>query len=128
MSERTRRKTMQKSDMIYYVAWILTFILLGVWILVWAMDYVNFVEMVMVWLLSIGVLMIIFGTMRSEDAPRGSTVLIGAGMLLAIFMIVLLGVMTDLIGGFLGIGFGIILVGIAGLVLLFLSIRQRQGV
>jgi hypothetical protein len=114
--------------MIYYVAWILTFILLGVWILVWAMDYVNFVEMVLVWLLSIGVLMIIFGTMRSEDAPRGSTVLIGAGMLLAIFMIVLLGVMTDLIGGFLGIGFGIILVGIAGLVLLFLSIRQRQGV
>ena len=125
MSERTRRKTMQKSDMMYYVAWILTFILLGVWILVWAMDYVGFLEMVMVWLLSVGILMIIFGTLRSEDAPRGSTVLIGAGMLLAIFMIVLLGIMTDLIGGFLGIGFGIILVGITGLVLLFLSIRQR---
>ena len=119
---------MEKSDIIYYVAWILTFILLGVWILVWAMDKVDFAEMVMVWLLSVGVLMIIFGTMRSEDAPRGSTVLIGAGMLLAIFMIVLLGVTTDLIGGVLGIGFGVILVGITGLVLLFLSIRQRQGV
>jgi hypothetical protein len=119
---------MEKSDIIYYVAWILTFILLGVWVLVWAMDYVSFLEMVMVWLLSVSILLIIFGTMRSEDAPRGSTVLIGAGLLLAIFMIVLLGVTTDLIGGLMGMGFGIILVGIAGLVLLFLSIRQRQGV
>jgi hypothetical protein len=115
---------MEKSDMMYYTAYILLLILLGVWLLVWAVGIIALDEMFLFWLFSAGLLMIVFGTVRTKEAPRGSTLLIGAGMLLSILMLMFLAIITDLIGGWVGAAIGIILIGIAGLIILLLSLRR----
>jgi hypothetical protein len=70
---------MEKSDLMYYTAYILLFILLGVWLLIWAIDMIKFNEMFLFWLLSAGIMMIALGTIKTKEAPGGSTLLVGAG-------------------------------------------------
>ncbi len=102
---------MEKSDMMYYSAYLILFILLGVWFLFW--------------LLSAGVLMIILGTFRTKEAPHGSSLLIGSGMLLSIVMLLFLAITTNLIGGWVGAALGIILIGITGFVILLMSMKGK---
>ena len=114
---------MERSDMMYYGAYITLFILLGIWIVIWALDMVTFGEMFLLWLLCAGVLMIALGTIRTREAPRGSNVLLAAGMLLTIVMLMSLAIMSDIIGGWIGAGIGIILIGIVGLFILFRNMK-----
>ena len=116
---------MEKSDMMYYSAYLILFILLGVWFLFWALGYVGLGEMFLFWLLSAGVLMIILGTFRTKEAPHGSSLLIGSGMLLSIVMLLFLAITTDLIGGWVGAALGIILIGITGFVILLMSMKGK---
>ena len=109
---------MDKSDKMFYVAWITLFILLGVWIVIWALDMVDFGEMFLLWLLCAGILLIALGTIRTRQAPKGSNLLIASGMLLSILMLMSLAVMSDLLGGWVGAGIGMILIGIVGLFVL----------
>ncbi len=115
---------MEKSDLMYYTAYILLFILLGVWLLIWAIDMIRLDEMFLLWLLSAGIMMIALGTVKTEEAPGGSTLLIGAGMLLSIFMLMFLAIMSNIIGGWVGAALGIIVIGIAGLVVLLMTIKR----
>jgi hypothetical protein len=114
---------MEKSDLMYYVAWITVFILLGLWIVIWALDAVDLGEMVLLWLLCNGILMIVLGMVRTKEAPRGSNVLIASGMLVSILMLMALAVMSNVIGGWVGAGVGMILIGIVGLIILFRNLK-----
>ncbi|KYK29599.1 MAG: hypothetical protein AYK23_01675 [Candidatus Proteinoplasmatales archaeon SG8-5] len=114
---------MEKSDMMYYVAWITVFILLGLWIVIWALEVVNLGEMFLMWLLSDGILMIVLGIIRTREAPRGSNVLLATGMLVSILMLMALAVMSDIVGGWVGAGIGMILIGVVGLIILFRNLK-----
>jgi len=115
---------MEKSDVMFYSAYIILFILLGVWFLFWALDYVGLGEMFLFWLLSAGVLMILLGTIRTREAPSGSTLLLGSGMLLSIVMLMFLAIATDMIGGWVGAAVGMILIGIVVFIILLLNMRN----
>lgn len=110
---------MEKSDKMFYGAWITLFILLGVWIVIWALDMVDFGEMFLLWLLCAGILMIALGAVKTREAPKGSNLLIASGMLLSIVMLMALAVMSNILGGWIGAGIGMILIGIVGLFVLF---------
>ncbi len=115
---------MEKSDVMFYSAYIILFILLGVWFLFWALDYVGLGEMFLLWLLSAGVLMILLGTVRTREAPSGSTILLGGGMLLSIVMLMFLAIVTDIVGGWIGAAIGMILIGIVVFIILLLNMRK----
>ena len=118
---------MDRSDLMYYLAYIFLFILLGVWLLLWTLGAIGgFGEMLLIWLLSIGILMLAFGSVRTRESPQGSTMLIAAGMLLSIFMLIMLAVVSDIIGGWVGASVGIILFGMVGLILLFRGLRLES--
>ena len=116
---------MQKSDLMFYSAYLLLFILLGVWLVIWATEYVDFTEMFLLWATCAGILMILLGTIRTKEAPHGSSLLIGSGMFLTIITLMLLAMLTDVIGGWLGAGIGIILIGITGFIILFMNMSRK---
>lgn len=112
---------MEKSDIGYYVGWILILIMAGIWLLTWAMDAISFGEAILFWLLSAGILLVIIGAISSSGA---STFQITAGLILSIFVLIMLAITSDLFGGFVGAAIGIILIGIVGLVMLLRNIRM----
>jgi hypothetical protein len=118
-----RRLQMEKSDVMYYVAWISVFMLLGIWIVIWALEAVDLGEMFLLWLLCDGVLMIILGMVRTREAPRGSNVLIASGMLVSILMLMALAVLSEIIGGWVGAGVGIICIAIVGLIMVVRNLK-----
>ena len=115
---------MEKSDIGYYIGWILILIMAGIWLLVWAMDAMSFGEAFLFWLLSTGVLLVMIGAIGSSDSRRASTFQITSGLVLSIFVLIMLAITSDILGGFVGAAIGIILIGIVGLVMLLRNIRQ----
>ncbi len=115
---------MEKSDIGYYISWIVILIMAGMWLLVWALDAMSFAESFLFWLLSAGVLLVIIGAIGSSDSRRASTFQITTGLVLSIFVLIMLGVTSDIMGGLVGAAIGIILIGIVGLVRLRRNIRQ----
>ncbi|MFO7618272.1 MAG: hypothetical protein R6W91_01215 [Thermoplasmata archaeon] len=112
---------MRKNDIMYYVGWFTLLILLGVWMLVWALGAARMGEAFLLWLMSAGILLIIISFV---SGPRGiSSFLLGAGLALTVFTLILLGIASNILGGLVGTAVGIILIGIIGLALLFRNIR-----
>jgi hypothetical protein len=117
-------RKMKKTNIVYYVGWMTLLILLGMWQLAWALDAVLFREAAMLWLVSAGIILIIIGA--SGVSGRGaSNFQLGAGLSLTVFMLIMLGVTSDVLGGLVGASVGIILIGIIGLALLFRKIRTE---
>jgi hypothetical protein len=112
---------MKRSDITYYVGYLSLFIMLGVWMLLLAMDILSFGEAFLMWLLSAGILLVVIGAVnRSRGA---SNMQLAAGLVLAVFVLIMLAVSSDILGGFVGAALGIILIGVIGLALLFRNIR-----
>ena len=114
---------MEKSDIGYYVGWIAILIMAGVWLLVWALEAMSLGEAFLFWLLSAGVLLVVIGAIGSSDSRRASTFQINTGLVLAIIILIMLGVTSDILGGFVGAAIGIILIGIVGLLMLLRNIK-----
>jgi hypothetical protein len=115
---------MKRNDIVYYVGYLTLFILFGVWMLLWALDAVLFREAILLWGLSGGIILVIIG--GSGVSGRGaSNFQLGAGLGLTAFMLILLGVTSDVMGGLVGAAVGIIIIGIIGLVLLFRGIKKE---
>jgi hypothetical protein len=120
----TGGRKMKKTDIVYYVGYLTLFILFGVWMLVWAMDALIFRDAFLLWMLSAGILLIIIGA-SGTSTRGGSNVQLGAGLLLSAFTLILLGIMSDVMGGRIGAAVGIIVIGIIGLILLFRNIKME---
>lgn len=114
---------MEKSDIGYYVGWILMLIMAGVWLLAWAMDAMSLGEAFLFWLLSAGILLVIIGAIGSSDSRRASTFQITAGLILSVVIFIMLGITSDILGGIVGVAIGIILIGIVGLLMLLRNIK-----
>ena len=115
---------MEKSDIGYYVSYIAILIMAGIWLLAWALKTMSLGEAFLFWLLSVGILLVIIGAMGSSDSKRASTFQITTGLVLAIFVLIMLGVTSDILGGFVGAAIGIILIGIVGLLMLLRNMKQ----
>lgn len=112
---------MKRSEITYYVGYLSLFIMLGVWMLMLAMDMLSFGEAFLLWLLSAAVLLVAIGALnRSRGA---SNMQLASGLILAVFVLIMLAVSSDLLGGFIGASVGIILIGVIGLALLFRNVR-----
>ena len=81
---------MEKSDIGYYIGWILILIMAGIWLLAWAMDAMSLGEAFLFWLLSAGVMLVIIGAIGSSDSKRASTFQITSGLVLAIIVLIML--------------------------------------
>jgi hypothetical protein len=112
---------MRKRDVVYYVGWFTLLILLGVWMLLWALGSVRMGEAFLLWLMSAGILMIIISFVSGSRGA--SNFQLGAGLSLTVFTMILLGIFSNVLGGLVGVAVGIILIGIIGLVLLFRNMK-----
>ena len=115
---------MKRNDIVYYAGYLILFIMLGVWMLAWAMGSIGLGEAFMLWLLSGGVLLIAIGG-SNISGMAASNFQLATGLVLAVFILIMLGVTSDIIGGLVGAALGIILIGIIGLMLLFRGIRME---
>ncbi|MBA3045607.1 MAG: hypothetical protein KKH41_04725 [Candidatus Thermoplasmatota archaeon] len=112
---------MKRRDLVYYVGWFTLLILLGVWMLLWALGTLKFGEAILLWLLSASMLLVVIGGISGRRPA--SNVQLGAGLVLCVFVLIMLGIVSDVLGGFVGAAVGIILIGIIGLLLLFRNIK-----
>lgn len=113
----------KKGDLVFVSSYAITFILLGVWLLMYALDYYNLVEAFLLWLASEGIAVALVGLVRTRQAPRGNVAAMGFGMMMFIF-----GVVAYLIvGQTLTIAAGIALVFIVvGIMLLVLYLTRNK--
>ncbi len=117
-----RRIEMKKTEMVYYAGYLTLFILFGVWMLVWALGGARLGQAFLLWLLSAGIMLVIIG--GSNVSGRGaSNFQLGSGLVLSAFVLIMLGLSGNIIGGAIGAALGIIIIGIIGLVLLFRKVK-----
>ncbi|MDD4308277.1 MAG: hypothetical protein PHU53_05660 [Thermoplasmata archaeon] len=116
---------MRRTDVIYYGGYLALFILFGVWMLVWALNMAGIGQAFLLWLLSAGIILMVVGVINASG-PTASNLQLAGGMGLSAFMLIMLALSGDIIGGAVGASVGIILIGIIGLVLLFRRIKLEE--
>jgi hypothetical protein len=116
---------MNKSDIAYYVSYIIVLLMAGIWLLAWALGAIPLGEAFMFWLLSIGILLVVIGAIGTSASRGASSFQINTGLVLSIVVLIVLAVTSDILGGFVGAAIGIILIGLVGLLMLLRNIRQE---
>jgi hypothetical protein len=76
------------------------------------------------WLLSLSLILIGLGNIRTDSAPRGSSVLVGSGLFFAIISIVVLGIILQLFEPLTAFA---LLILVLGLGILGLGIRRTRS-
>ncbi len=112
---------MRRREVVYYVGWFALLILLGVWMLLWALGTLRMGEAFLFWLMSAGMLLVAISFL--SGAGRASSFQLGAGLVLTVFTLIMVGISSDILGGLVGAAVGIILIGAIGLALLFRNIK-----
>ncbi len=115
---------MKKEDLMFYLAYIILFILAGVWLLLWAVDVLTGIaDVIMVWILSAGVMMLVFGNIKTRRKPKGDSTLVLGGLITTIVMLLLLALAHDMLEVWVMVGLAVIMVGITGLAYFLMRIR-----
>ena len=114
---------MKREDFNYYLAYISMFILLGVWILLGALGIVGFGEAFLLWVLSIAVLMMIFGSFKTKRKPKGESALILGGMVLSIVSLVILALSFETLEIMVAIAISIICIALGGLLFFYSRVK-----
>lgn len=115
---------MKKADLIFYLAYIVLFILFGIWLLVWAIGLLpGFAEMFLFWLLSTGILLIILGCIKTKRKTRGMNLKVTSGLILSIITLVLLALMYDMLNVWIGVAVAVILIGFVSLGIFLSGVR-----
>ena len=115
----------KKGDLVLVSAYAITFILLGVWLLMYAMDKVGLVQAFLLWLATEGLSIVCFSLVRTRLAPRGNTTAMGFGGMLFVFGIVAYLILGETLSLVTGIALVFIIAGVA-LLLLYLSRNKLQ--
>ena len=114
---------MKKEDLMYYLAYFMLFILIGIWMMLWAVGLIEFIEAILLWLISMGLLMIVFGTVKTKRKPRGEGTLLMGGMIVSIISLILLALVTDAVDVWIAVALAVILISIGGLGLFMSRIK-----
>ena len=115
---------MKKENLLFYLAYIILFILAGVWLLLWAVDVLaGIADVIMIEILCAGIIMLIFGNARTRRKPKGDPTLVLGGLFTTIIMLILLALSRDAFGVWIAVSVAVIGVGIAGLVYFLIRIK-----
>lgn len=115
----------KKSDVIFVASYAVSFILLGIWLLVFALGYVSVVEAFVLWLASIGLVLVLVGLVRTRLYPRGNAAAMGFGALLFTMGLMTYFVMGEELDLAVGIAIAFIVVG-ALILLIYLSRNKLE--
>ena len=113
-----------KGDKLFYAGYGLVVVMLGLMVLLFSIGVVNGWSALGFWLLTISLILIGLGSVRTEAAPRGSKTLMGSGLFFAVVSIAILGIILEMINPLTAIALMILLVGIV--VVAFSMMRNKS--
>ncbi|MFH0816218.1 MAG: hypothetical protein V1934_05330 [Methanobacteriota archaeon] len=103
------RHKVRRSDMVVVSSYAVTFILLGVWMMAAALDYFSIVEAFVLWLASVGAVMLAIGAATVRSSPGVATLPMGTGGFLVVMGLVSYFVMGDSLSLMMGLALVIII-------------------
>ena len=112
-----------KEDKLFYAGYGFVIIMLGLMILFYSMGALSGWTAFGLWLLSMSLILVGLGSVRTEAAPYGSRTLIGSGLFFAVISIAILGIILELVSPLTAFA-GIIL--LMGLGVLVLGMRRKK--
>jgi hypothetical protein len=106
-----------KEDTLFYAGYGFVIIMLGLMILFYSMGAIGGWTAFGLWLLSMSLVLVGLGSVRTETAPSGSRTLIGFGLFFAVISMAILGIILELVSPLAAFAGIILLMGIGILVL-----------
>jgi hypothetical protein len=113
-----------KEDTLFYAGYGFVVIMLGLMIMLVSINFVDPWTAFGLWLLSLSMILIGLGNIRTDSAPKGSGVLIGTGLFFALISIVVLGIILQLFSPLTAFA---LLILVFGLGILGLGIRRTRA-
>jgi hypothetical protein len=101
-----------KEDTLFYAGYGFVIIMLGLMILLVSIDFIDGWTAFGLWLLSLSLILLGLGNIRTDSAPRGSRALVGTGLFFTIISIAVLGIILQLLSIFTAIALLILLFGL----------------
>lgn len=95
--------------MVVVSSYAVTFILLGVWMMAAALDFFSIVEAFVLWLASIGAIILAVGAMMARSSPGVASLPMGAGGFLIVLGLISYFVLGDSLGLMMGLALVIII-------------------
>lgn len=113
-----------KEDMLFYAGYGFVFIMLGLMILLFSIGFLDGWTAFGVWLLSMSLVLIGLGSVRTGAAPQGSGMLVGTGLFFTIISIVILGIILEFLNPLTAFAVLILLLGLG---ILTLGVRKTRS-
>jgi hypothetical protein len=113
-----------KEDTLFYAGYGFAGIMLGVLGMLVAINFIEAWIAFGLWLLSLSLILIGLGLVRTESAPSGSSALMGVGLFFAVISVVVLGIILQLFNPAFALGLLILLFSIG---LLGLGIKRTRA-
>jgi hypothetical protein len=111
-----------KEDTLFYAGYGFVIIMLGLMVMLVSIEFIDPGTAFGLWLLSLSLILIGLGNIRTDSAPRGSSVLVGAGLFFAIISIITLGIILQLFSALTAFA---LLILVLGLGILGMSLRRK---
>ena len=101
-----------KEDNLFYAGYGFVIIMLGLMVLLVSIDFLDGWIAFGLWLLSLSLILVGLGNIRTDSAPRGSKALVGTGLFFTIISITVLGIILNLFSIFTAFALLILLFGL----------------
>lgn len=113
-----------KEDTLFYAGYGFIVIMLGLMLFLVSIEFMDGWTAFGLWLLSLSMILIGLGNIRTDSAPRGSAALVGTGLFFTIISIMVLGIILDLFSIYTALA---LLVLLFGLGILGLGIKRTRS-
>lgn len=105
---RAGETKVNRSDVVVVSSYAVTFMLLGVWMLAAALGMVGIVEAFVLWIASIGAVVVVLGLLRASESPRVALAPVAVGAFLVVLGLLAYFVLGDSLG--IVAGFALLLI------------------
>lgn len=113
-----------KEDTLFYAGYGFVIIMLGLMLLLVSIEFIDGWTAFGLWLLSLSMILIGLGNIRTDSAPRGSGALVGLGFFFTIISIMILGIILNLFSIYTAFALLILLFGLG---IIGLGIRRTRS-
>lgn len=120
------RRTDRSDDIAFYGAYGGVFVSLGIWLVLWAMEIITAVIAILLWLMTIGLIVIFASSAKPAGQSKAARVPNPGfmfGFILIILSVSLLGVVYEVINGFAALG---IIIAFSGLGILIYGLITKR--
>ena len=114
-------------DKLFYATWGFVFILAGICAIFGMYFQLNLFATIMLWLISIGILLILVGGMTLKETSKTGIIQMFLGLILVVVSASILSVILQLINIFISLAIIIILIGIIIVALSFSKVGEING-